>query len=127
MAVRHDTDRVCGMQFHPESILTSHGARLLEQTLDWALQKLEQTNTLQPVLEKLYQAQTLSQQESHQLFSAVVRGELKPEQLAAALVSMKVRGESPQEIAGGGNGAAGKCRPVPAPGLYVCGYRRHRW
>lgn len=100
MAVRHDADRVCGMQFHPESILTSNGARLLEQTLDWALQKLEQTNTLQPILEKLYQAQTLSQQESHQLFSAVVRGELKPEQLAAALVSMKVRGESPQEIAG---------------------------
>lgn len=70
MAVRHDADRVCGMQFHPESILTSNGARLLEQTLDWALQKLEQTNTLQPILEKLYQAQTLSQQEKP---SAVLR------------------------------------------------------
>lgn len=33
MAVRHDADRVCGFQFHPESILTTHGARLLEQTL----------------------------------------------------------------------------------------------
>lgn len=76
------------------------GARLLEQTLAWAQQKLEPTNTLQPILEKLYQAQTLSQQESHQLFSAVVRGELKPEQLAAALVSMKIRGEHPNEIAG---------------------------
>lgn len=37
MAVRHDADRVCGFQFHPESILTTHGARLLEQTLAWAL------------------------------------------------------------------------------------------
>ncbi|MCX8955939.1 anthranilate synthase component II [Erwinia psidii] len=37
MAVRHDADRVCGFQFHPESILTSQGARLLEQTLAWAL------------------------------------------------------------------------------------------
>jgi anthranilate synthase component 2/anthranilate synthase/phosphoribosyltransferase len=37
MAVRHDTDRVCGFQFHPESILTTQGARLLEQTLAWAL------------------------------------------------------------------------------------------
>ncbi len=37
MAVRHDEDRVCGFQFHPESILTSQGARLLEQTLAWAL------------------------------------------------------------------------------------------
>lgn len=33
MAVRHDADRVCGFQFHPESILTTHGARLLEQAL----------------------------------------------------------------------------------------------
>ncbi|MEY4921997.1 MAG: hypothetical protein RLY17_714 [Pseudomonadota bacterium] len=37
MAVRHDVHRVCGYQFHPESILTPHGARLLEQTLTWAL------------------------------------------------------------------------------------------
>lgn len=37
MAVRHDADRVCGFQFHPESILTSQGGRLLEQTLAWAL------------------------------------------------------------------------------------------
>lgn len=35
MAVRHDADRVCGFQFHPESILTTRGARLLEQTLAW--------------------------------------------------------------------------------------------
>ncbi|CAI0785760.1 glutamine amidotransferase-related protein [Serratia quinivorans] len=39
MAVRNDLHRVCGFQFHPESILTTHGARLLEQTLAWALAK----------------------------------------------------------------------------------------
>lgn len=37
MAVRQDADRVCGFQFHPESILTTQGATLLEQTLAWAL------------------------------------------------------------------------------------------
>ncbi|MBK5142437.1 gamma-glutamyl-gamma-aminobutyrate hydrolase family protein [Budviciaceae bacterium BWR-B9] len=37
MAVRHDQHRVCGFQFHPESILTTQGARLLDQTLEWAL------------------------------------------------------------------------------------------
>lgn len=31
MAVRHDADRVCGFQFHPESILTTRGARLLNK------------------------------------------------------------------------------------------------
>lgn len=39
MAVRHDEHRVCGFQFHPESILTTQGALLLEQTLAWALAK----------------------------------------------------------------------------------------
>ncbi|MFP1591250.1 glutamine amidotransferase-related protein [Escherichia coli] len=42
MAVRHDADRVCGFQFHPESILTTQGARLLEQTLAWAQQNQSQ-------------------------------------------------------------------------------------
>ncbi|PHM45452.1 anthranilate synthase component II [Xenorhabdus mauleonii] len=37
MAVRHEEHKVCGFQFHPESILTTRGAKLLEQTLAWAL------------------------------------------------------------------------------------------
>lgn len=37
MAVRNDHDRVCGFQFHPESILTTEGAILLEKTVAWAL------------------------------------------------------------------------------------------
>lgn len=37
MSVVHDQDKVCGFQFHPESIMTTHGARLLENTIEWAL------------------------------------------------------------------------------------------
>ena len=37
MAVRHEQHRVCGFQFHPESILTPQGTRLMEQTIQWAL------------------------------------------------------------------------------------------
>lgn len=39
MAVTHDADRVCGYQFHPESILTTQGAQLLTHTLDWVMSK----------------------------------------------------------------------------------------
>ncbi|MGF1756871.1 aminodeoxychorismate/anthranilate synthase component II [Photobacterium sagamiensis] len=35
MAVTNDADRVCGFQFHPESILTTQGAQLLTNTLNW--------------------------------------------------------------------------------------------
>ncbi|CAL4043622.1 Anthranilate synthase component 2 [Buchnera aphidicola (Phyllaphis fagi)] len=36
MAVRNNFDRVCGFQFHPESILTTQGAKLLNNTIKWA-------------------------------------------------------------------------------------------
>ncbi|URJ28870.1 glutamine amidotransferase-related protein [Blochmannia endosymbiont of Camponotus sp. C-046] len=37
MAVRNDFDRICGFQFHPESILTTHGTQLIQQTIAWAM------------------------------------------------------------------------------------------
>ncbi|MGF1698941.1 aminodeoxychorismate/anthranilate synthase component II [Photobacterium makurazakiensis] len=37
MAVTNDADRVCGYQFHPESILTTQGAQLLTNTLNWVM------------------------------------------------------------------------------------------
>ncbi len=42
-------------------------------------------------------------------------GEVKPEQLAAALVSMKVRGEQPQEIAGAATALLENAAPFPRP------------
>ena len=44
-----------------------------------------------------------------------MRGEVKPEQLAAALVSMKVRGEQPQEIAGAATALLENAAPFPRP------------
>ncbi|AKC60580.1 glutamine amidotransferase-related protein [Blochmannia endosymbiont of Camponotus (Colobopsis) obliquus] len=36
MAVRDNNNKICGFQFHPESILTTHGEKLLNQTINWA-------------------------------------------------------------------------------------------
>lgn len=36
MAVVDDDAKVLGLQFHPESVLTTHGAQLLGQALSWA-------------------------------------------------------------------------------------------
>ncbi|QIQ42191.1 MAG: anthranilate synthase component II (plasmid) [Buchnera aphidicola (Microlophium carnosum)] len=36
MSVRNNSDRVCGFQFHPESILTTYGDQILEKTINWA-------------------------------------------------------------------------------------------
>jgi anthranilate synthase/phosphoribosyltransferase len=113
MAVRNDEDRVCGFQFHPESILTIQGVELLEQTIKWALnppQKQDkpkqeaivdkQEYNIQPIVNKLYLGQSLTQEESKILFSLIIQGKIEPTVLATAIISMKVRGEKPDEIAG---------------------------
>ena len=37
MSVCHEHDKVCGFQFHPESIMTTQGAALLTNAIEWAL------------------------------------------------------------------------------------------
>jgi anthranilate/para-aminobenzoate synthase component II len=39
MAVRHVREPVFGIQFHPESILTPHGGRLIENVVGLAVGK----------------------------------------------------------------------------------------
>ncbi|MGO2499075.1 MAG: aminodeoxychorismate/anthranilate synthase component II [Vibrio litoralis] len=39
MSVVEENHKVCGFQFHPESIMTTYGATLLENTIRWALEK----------------------------------------------------------------------------------------
>lgn len=41
MAVLNEEDKVCGFQFHPESILTTQGAELLTHTLNWVMSRNE--------------------------------------------------------------------------------------
>ncbi|QCI24124.1 anthranilate synthase component II (plasmid) [Buchnera aphidicola (Macrosiphoniella sanborni)] len=41
MSVRHDVDRVCGVQFHPESILTTRGDQMLAQIINWSSEKYD--------------------------------------------------------------------------------------
>ncbi|MDY6215927.1 aminodeoxychorismate/anthranilate synthase component II [Actinobacillus porcinus] len=39
MAIRHKTLPICAFQFHPESILTVQGSKLLEQSINWLLNR----------------------------------------------------------------------------------------
>ncbi|KAE9530360.1 anthranilate phosphoribosyltransferase [Testudinibacter aquarius] len=70
---------------------------------------------LQALLEILFSNQTLNQQQSHTLFSAIVQGKLSNEQLAAALIALKLRGESIAEIAGAVAALQQAAEPFPRP------------
>ncbi|ELX8378095.1 anthranilate phosphoribosyltransferase [Providencia stuartii] len=70
---------------------------------------------MQTIFDKLFRAQALTQQESQQLFNAIIRGELTEAQLAGVLVSMKMRGEQPEEIAGAALACLENAQPFPRP------------
>ncbi|MBS9433102.1 anthranilate phosphoribosyltransferase [Photorhabdus luminescens] len=75
---------------------------------------------MQAIFNKLFNAQTLTQQESQQLFAAIIQGELSESQLAAVLISMKLRGEQPQEIAGAAQALLANALPFPRPDYTFC-------
>ncbi len=67
------------------------------------------------IINKLYQQTALSQQESHQLFDVIIRGEMEPILLAAVLTALKIKGETPQEIAGAASALTQNANPFPSP------------
>ncbi|CDG21321.1 Anthranilate phosphoribosyltransferase [Xenorhabdus poinarii G6] len=72
------------------------------------------------IFDKLFSAQTLTQQESQQLFTAIIQGELSDAQLAAVLISLKLRGEQPQEIAGAAQAFLANAAPFSRPDYPFC-------
>lgn len=71
-------------------------------------------NTL-ALLEQLYQGQDLDQQQSRHLFEQAVSGQMDNIQLSALLVALKLKGESPQEIAGAAQALIANAAPIPRP------------
>ena len=52
------------------------------------------------LLQKIYTKQNLSLDESAQIFSQVIKGQLTDIDIASLLISLKMKGEQPDEIAG---------------------------
>ena len=53
-----------------------------------------------PLLHKVMDRRALTRTESHEAFSAIMRGDVTPVQLAAFLAALRVKGESVEEITG---------------------------
>ncbi|AFP85376.1 anthranilate phosphoribosyltransferase [secondary endosymbiont of Heteropsylla cubana] len=70
---------------------------------------------MKAILEHLYHGGRMSREQSQQLFKAIIRGQLACEELAAVLISMKVRGECPEEIAGAASALLASSSPFPRP------------
>lgn len=70
---------------------------------------------IQPLFEKLYSGQPLSQDEAHLLFQQIMQGKLLPEQLAGVLIALKLRGEASSELAGAVTATLEHAEAFPTP------------
>lgn len=67
------------------------------------------------ILEQLYQGQSLTVEQSKQIFSQIVQGKLDPILLGSLLTALKIKGETPNEIAGAALALKEAALPFPSP------------
>lgn len=71
--------------------------------------------TIAKLADKLYAQHPLSEEESHFLFDAIINGEVEPIVLSAVLTALKIKGETPAEIAGAAKALVKNANPFPRP------------
>ncbi len=119
MAVRNKADKVVAFQFHPESIMSPAGAALLENSIKF-LTESDGGVPATEFLEKLYGNEKISAEDTEAFFAQVVRGNVDSQLLSAALVAMKIRGETSEEIAGAARALLKDAVAFPRPNYEFC-------
>lgn len=99
MALRYRDRPWVGVQFHPESVLTPDGARLLGNFPQEILPEGRGANSIDAILEKLASGQDLGADMAAAGFSALMDGAMTPAQAGSFLMGLRMKGESPLEMA----------------------------
>ena len=125
MAIKHKEMPVYGIQFHPESILTEMGMRILENFLidvagiDIDNRKKEEDmttmnqETLKPFLAKIVDGNHLTTEESYKAMDCIMSGNATEAQIASFLTGLRMNGETPDEITGFARVMRAKAAVVP--------------
>lgn len=109
MALCHRHAPTFGVQFHPESILTSHGKRILKNFLGISQNDLvaqpagsfaAKSITLPQAIERALQYEHLSAEEAEAVMTRIMAGEATPAQIGAYLAALRAKGETIPEITG---------------------------
>jgi anthranilate synthase/phosphoribosyltransferase len=119
MGVRHRDYPVEGVQFHPESVASEAGKRLLANFLRYKREPFVVNASLSTVLED----GALDQMEAANFMEELTDGNLTPAQIAGFLVAMNAKGITPEEIAGCASVLQRKRTPIVSerPVLDTCG------
>lgn len=96
MGVRHKEFLIEGVQFHPESIASEHGKKLLKNFLNYR----RESTDIKTILNKIMHKQDLDFAEAEGFMEEVTEGDLNKSQIAAFLASLSTKGITPDELAG---------------------------
>ena len=99
MALRYDDRPWVGVQFHPESILTPEGLRLLGNFPQAVLPAEANDLHMDRILERLARREDLTPDMAAAAFAALMDGKLTAAQAGAFLLALRMKGESALELA----------------------------
>ncbi len=118
MAIAHKTHSTFGLQFHPESILTSEGMAILKCFLEI------KSDSMKALLEQLVAGEDLTENQAYRMMSHIMSGDFTPVQISGLLVALKIKGETVDEITGCAKAMREKASEVSLEGeelLDTCG------
>ncbi len=120
MAVLHRSDRVLGFQFHPESIMTTMGAKLLKQSLDFISADNVEEITFHDVVNSLYNGHDLSNYEARFAFDQILSGNVDPVLIGSFLTALKIKKPTAFEIYSAAATLLKVAKPFPSADYDFC-------
>ena len=112
MAIRHREHKTYGVQFHPESILTDVGMKIIDnflsnicevKTTKASLPSIpdgERTELIKYIRKVVDKGEHLTEQESFEAVDIIMNDRATNAQISALLTAMRLRGENVDEITG---------------------------
>jgi anthranilate synthase/phosphoribosyltransferase len=113
MALRHRDYDVEGVQFHPESVATAVGRRIIQNFLDRV--KEGPAIDMKQAIRRLVGGLDLNRGEMTTVMRILMDGEATPAQVGAFLAAMSVKGETVEEISAATEVMREKATHVPIP------------
>ena len=113
MAVRHREYEVEGVQFHPESVATAVGRRIIQNFLDRV--KEGPAIDMKQAISRLVKGENLNPGEMTTVMRILMDGESTPAQTGAFLTAMSIKGETVEEISAATEVMREKATHVPIP------------